>query len=273
MVVRKTMFLTNQLIFVAIILLSNLVVASRMLSPPQAPIGTTPLSSENTLGDPQEPLIPDIPLRILPLGNSITWGWGSSTGNGYRQPLLSLLSNPVRYIGSEHSGNMDNNENEGHPGAIIFQIALYADQSLVLRPNVILLMAGTNDVLGNFNVDEAPDRLGVLIDRCVSACPDALVLVAQLTPCADEELQARTETFNAEIPGLVSKRARQGKKVLAVDMMKYVSTDGLIDGLHPNDEGYDGMARAWYDGLKVAAGKGWIEKAVHVEEVEEAEEL
>jgi lysophospholipase L1-like esterase len=267
------MFLTNQLIFAAVILLSNLFVASSMPSPPQAPIGTTTLSSEGTSGDPQDPLIPDVPLRILPLGNSITWGYGSTTGNGYRQPLLSLLPNPVKYIGSEHSGNMANNENEGHPGAIIFQIALYADPSLALRPNVILLMAGTNDMIGNFGVDEAPDRLGVLIDRCVAACPDAVVLVAQLTPSLNEDAQARIEVFNAAIPGLVSQRVREGKKVLTVDMTKYVKMNGLMDGLHPNDEGYDGMARAWYDSLGIAAGKGWIGKPVDVEEVEEVEEL
>ncbi|MEU9919631.1 hypothetical protein AB0H99_47240, partial [Streptomyces sp. NPDC051001] len=27
------------------------------------------------------------PLRVMPLGDSITWGVGSSTGNGYRAPL------------------------------------------------------------------------------------------------------------------------------------------------------------------------------------------
>ncbi len=26
-------------------------------------------------------------LRLMPLGDSITWGVGSSTGNGYRAPL------------------------------------------------------------------------------------------------------------------------------------------------------------------------------------------
>ena len=31
-------------------------------------------------------------LRILPLGDSITWGFGSSDGNGYRLSLLDALS-------------------------------------------------------------------------------------------------------------------------------------------------------------------------------------
>ena len=240
-----------------------------MPTPTQAPLGS-PAQEAQAVGT-QKPLNPKLPLRILPLGNSITWGYGSSTGNGYRQPLLDLLPNPVTYIGTEHSGNMTNNENEGHPGAIIYQIALYADKILPSRPNVILLMAGTNDILGKFAVDEAPSRLSVLIDRCVDACPDAVVLVAHLTPFLARGTQARADEFNAAIPGIVKEKTGQGKKVLAVDMMKYVELGGLMDGLHPSDVGYDGMARAWFDGIKEAAGKKWIEKPVKVKEVGEEE--
>jgi hypothetical protein len=31
-----------------------------------------------------------------------------------------------------------------------------------------------------------------------------------------------------------------------------------MDGLHPNDDGYEGMARAWYDGIRKAANKRWV---------------
>jgi lysophospholipase L1-like esterase len=85
-----------------------------------------------------------VTLRMLPLGDSITWGFQSSDGNGYRLDLKNLLSgNQVIYVGSQQSGSMANNENEGHPGALIDQIATYAQASLPDRPNVVLLMAGT----------------------------------------------------------------------------------------------------------------------------------
>jgi hypothetical protein len=32
------------------------------------------------------------PLRVLPLGDSITWGEGGSTGDGYRGPLWDRLT-------------------------------------------------------------------------------------------------------------------------------------------------------------------------------------
>ncbi|MEM1444581.1 MAG: hypothetical protein AAGF84_00860 [Planctomycetota bacterium] len=43
------------------------------------------------------------PLRILPLGDSITWGWGSENSFGYRGPLADLLTQSgigFEYVGS-----------------------------------------------------------------------------------------------------------------------------------------------------------------------------
>lgn len=156
---------------------------------------------------------------------------------------------------------MSNNQNEGHPGALIDQIATYAHASLPQFPNIILLMAGTNDINNNANVSTAPSRLGALIDLCVSSCPNAVLLVAELTPILNNDSQARADVFNAAVPGLVKERVGRGKKVLAVNMTSYMGVDELMDGLHPNDEGYEAMARAFYDGIREAAGKGWIGKA------------
>jgi lysophospholipase L1-like esterase len=157
---------------------------------------------------------------------------------------------------------MSNNANEGHPGALISQIATYANISLHLRPNIILLMAGTNDVNIDYEADTAPQRLVDLVDECVTACPDAVVLVAQLTPILDSDAQARVEAFNAAFPPLLEQTVGAGKKVLVVDMENYVTVDELMDGLHPGDLGYEGMARAWFDGITEAASKGWIAKPI-----------
>ena len=78
-----------------------------------------------------------VSLRILPLGDSITYDFKSSDGNGYRNYLDELLSgNTVDFIGSENSGNMTDNNNEGHGGAEISNIASFATGSLKERPNV-----------------------------------------------------------------------------------------------------------------------------------------
>jgi lysophospholipase L1-like esterase len=206
-----------------------------------------------------------VDLKILPLGDSITWGFQSTDGNGYRLDLLNMLAgNPVQYVGSQRSGTMADNYNEGHPGATISEITGYAMASLPERPNVILLMAGTNDCNGDVDPGGAPARLGSLIDECISACPDAVILVAQLTPIANQQAEALVETFNAAVPGIVATRADAGKHVLTVDMSSYVNTGDLYDGLHPNDAGYNLMAECWYAGLQAAAANGWINTPVPV---------
>ncbi|CZR50217.1 uncharacterized protein PAC_00089 [Phialocephala subalpina] len=200
-----------------------------------------------------------VDLRILPLGDSITWGAGSSDGNGYRLDLQNLLSgNTVQYIGSQKSGSMTDNSNEGHPGAIISQIAQFANLSLNQLPNIVLLMAGTNDMNIPTDPATAPARLGSLIDEIVSAVPNTTVLVAQLIPAVKNSTKSNIDTFNSAIPGLVASRVSAGKKVLVIDLSQYISTSDLVDGIHPNDHGYSEMASAWYDGIQKAASTGWI---------------
>lgn len=61
------------------------------------------------------PIVPDhseFPLRILPLGASITWGQKSSDGNGYREHLREMLekrSTVVDMVGNVKSGSMEDN--------------------------------------------------------------------------------------------------------------------------------------------------------------------
>jgi lysophospholipase L1-like esterase len=198
-------------------------------------------------------------LRILPLGDSITWGTLSTDGNGYRQDLLDLLSGTrVQYIGSQRSGNMTNNFNEGHPGATIGQITGFANQSLPQRPNLILLMAGTNDMIKDVDPVDAPQRLGNLLDECLAACPDAVLVTAQLTPTTNATATAFMNVFNPAISRLAASRVSAGKKVMTIDMRSYVNTTELKDGLHPTDCGYNQMAIGWQDAIRQAISMGWI---------------
>ncbi|KAJ9353600.1 CAZyme family CE3 [Paecilomyces variotii] len=204
------------------------------------------------------------PLRILPLGDSITFGYRSSDGNGYRWRLEQDLSrgNRVNMIGSVSSGTMCDNQNEGHNGAVISEIATYANYSLPMRPNVVLVHAGTNDMNQPDDPDSAPARLGSLIDQIVAACPDAAVLVAKIIPAANPTTMARINTYNKAVPGVVAKRARAGKTVMVVDFSHALTTKELVDGLHPTDEGYRKMGNVWYRGIQKAGLKGWIKPPV-----------
>lgn len=88
-------------------------------------------------------------LRIAPLGASITNGYLSSDGNGYRKYLrdeLRLEGWPVNMVGSINTGTMNDNDNEGHLGWVTSQVTDSALPNIIPdQPNVVLINVGTND--------------------------------------------------------------------------------------------------------------------------------
>ncbi len=202
-------------------------------------------------------------LRIMPLGDSITYGVGSSTTSSYRAALWDRLAGQsVDFVGTQRSGQLPDLDNEGHSGWIISQIAGIADSTLATyRPNIVTLHIGTNDMNRNVDVAAAPARLGALIDQILVAAPDATVLVATLVPANNAAVQARVAEYNRQIPGLVAQRANAGKHVRLVSMAALTTAD-LVDTLHPNDAGYRKMADAFYAGIQASLAAGWIANPV-----------
>ncbi|KAG9242059.1 SGNH hydrolase-type esterase domain-containing protein [Calycina marina] len=204
-------------------------------------------------------------MRMMPLGASITYGTGSSTGNGYRRDLLQKLTagnNTVNFIGSQTSGNMTNNRNEGHPGLTIDQMLEVSKDSLTKLPNVILLLVGTNDILAN-KYKTVPKRMGDTIDGLVKACPDATILVSQLTTSTNATIADRIEEFDTALVPIVKSRADAGKHIALVDMSKILDTKrDFHDNIHPNNAGYAKIADAWYNALETADSKGWIKDPI-----------
>ncbi|WP_141203695.1 SGNH/GDSL hydrolase family protein [Streptomyces griseorubiginosus] len=204
-------------------------------------------------------------LRLMPLGDSITWGVGSSSGNGYRGFLRDQLAaegHAPDFVGSGRNGTMSDPDNEGHSGWRIDQITGIADSVLArYRPNVVTLEIGTNDLNGNYQIPTAPDRLRALIDRITAAAPDATVLVGTVIISTSGTEEANRPAFNARIPGIVQDAQAAGKHVRLVDMGALTRAD-LADALHPNDTGYRKMADAFNAGIQAADAAGWIKPPV-----------
>lgn len=139
----------------------------------------------------------------------------------------------------------------------------HIDGSLAQRPNIILLHAGTNDMSPDSSVStegrdpaEAAQRLGALIDKMVSKCPDATILVALIIPTTRVTQIPQTTQYQALISGIVQTRYAAGKHVIAVDFTTFPK--GLLrDGIHPTDGGYRIMGDWWYD-FMTQIPKSWI---------------
>lgn len=210
----------------------------------------------------------------MPLGDSITEGVGSS-GGGYRVELFRLAitnSKRITFVGRNSNGPATvagqpfPKNHEGYGGYTIdtasaagrMGISPLVDAGISAgNPHIILLMIGTNDVNNTIDLPNAPTRLGALLDKMTADAPDALVVVAKLTPTADAATDVRVVTYNDALPALVTARVAAGKHILLVDMHAVVAANPnyktalMHDGLHPNDAGYVLMAQTWYNAIKL----------------------
>ena len=203
-----------------------------------------------------EPPAPAV--RIMPLGDSITFGKGDPTGNGYRATLYSWLTEagvPAGFVGSQHHGTGAGDGHEGHPGWRIAQLTDRIDGWMAdSRPDVVLLDIGTNDLLHHDRVAEAPDRLRTLLDHILVANPRARILLARLL-VVDHGHEADFEAYNAALTRLA---AFYPAEVTVVDMAA-VPVTNTVDHVHPDALGYRQMAYQWYESLRtvVASGRSW----------------
>ncbi len=204
----------------------------------------------------------------MPLGDSITFGYGSSTGGGYRVELFSRAladGKSLTFVGSQMSGPDEVSgkpfpqSNEGHSGYSIddssqtMGISPLVDAALAkYAPQIVLLMIGTNDMHYAIDPSQAPTRLGNLLDRITGDVPNALIVVAQIVP-ANGAQNTLTKTYNAAIPAVVSARVKAGKHLILVDQYDALgswSTSEFHDSEHPNDAGYIKMGDTWYAAIR-----------------------
>jgi lysophospholipase L1-like esterase len=197
-------------------------------------------------------------VRVMPLGDSITEG--TQVPGGYRIGLWQRLATGgyrIDFVGSQYNGptNLGDHDHEGHTGWRIDQIdANITGWLATYQPHSILLHIGTNDILQNYNVSTAPNRLSTLIDHITTATPNAEVFVAQIIPLANSGQENAVRTFNNAIPGIVQTKTNAGKHVHLVDMHSALTTADLTDGIHPTATGYDKMANVWYNALRSVPG-------------------
>ncbi len=210
-------------------------------------------------------------LRIMPLGDSITKGSMSTDENGYRKILRdTLLSNrngsaapAVDMIGSLRYGDMEDNDHEGHSGKYLADIKAGLENSIQARPNVILLMGGTNNMDKEVDLDGAPGLMTDIIDALFHAAPDATVLVAPITWANDARMQKHTDKFNKALKDIIDVKGHAGSHILSVPID--LGKSDLTDKKHPNDVGYAKMAKAWYQAILEVDDRKWLAKPVHVD--------
>lgn len=214
--------------------------------------------------------------KVMPFGDSITDGYNADTPGGYRVELFRLAhaaGKDITFVGSGQNGpdTVDGvpfpHQHEGHSGWTIAPAGgrsgistLVASTMPQFKPHVVLLMIGTNDAIDNYDMPNAPKRLGDLLDSIYALLPTVMILVAQPIPGRDDgskgddtALSARIKTFCDAVPAIAKARADQGKHIQVVDMNTPFAPSKaslLEDQWHPNKAGYVLLGQRWYAALE-----------------------
>ena len=204
------------------------------------------------------------PLRIMPLGDSITYGANNDgIGGGYRYPLYVALTNAgynVDYVGTQtsvtHPGLGAEINHEGHSGWHVSAASngLYENilpwLAQIADPDVVLIHIGTNDTGDVPNFPGTIDELDALISRIASARPFAHIIVTTLLKRGADDTDSRyvliNTYFNPYVEGVVDAHKVAGRRVHFLDMHAYLERTDMYDNLHPNNAGYGKMADAWF---------------------------
>lgn len=206
-------------------------------------------------------------VRVMALGDSITEGWPAPYG-GYRFELYRrfIAANmPVDFVGSlgNTSDGLPDKSHEGHGGWTSYELrdgraadpgaSGVANWIAAAKPEVILLLAGTNDVFTTSSDERIADNILSLVDRIRTLAPDAELFVGSTPPLRDGGLSARISRFNALVQIGLANRMTLDPRLHFVPINTAVSSSDLaLDGVHmaPEGAGNAKLAEAWWAAIR-----------------------
>ncbi|KAK9328086.1 SGNH hydrolase-type esterase domain-containing protein [Lipomyces starkeyi] len=199
------------------------------------------------------PAIAQIPIKIMPLGDSITeWGcWRAYLWNKLQQGGIE----DIDFVGSVTSTTICNvsdwdRNNEGHAGYLAIDIAnnnLLVGWLSSANPDIVIMHLGTNDIANNKQTLDIVTAFSTLVDQMRANKPTMKILVAKIIPSIFNN-QSDVNLNDAISPWALSKTTT-ASPIIVVDQYTGFSTSDLIDGVHPNDSGDQKMANVWYQPL------------------------
>lgn len=205
------------------------------------------------------------PLRIMPFGDSITFGENPDFGNtgGYR-PLLKALLPGLGFPHTDFVGRVNfpasitDPETESLGGTTVLSpgIYLWSGNSLTdfypvafaaNDPDIMLVMAGSNDLSGGRAPLAVAAGMDALLDTVFATDPSVLVFLGSQTPlAASHPLTPLIGPYNTALHDVYLHQASLGRQVFWVDLFSAITKPHLSsDGVHLSPQGYTVVAEQW----------------------------
>lgn len=208
------------------------------------------------------------PVRLMCLGDSITDGFWMA--GGYRNTLCELitadgLEPQIDMVGPQWGGTGYDPQHAGYSGYSIEDIPNqrmgllnFSEWLMESYPaDVVFLEIGTNDILSLYDLEHLGDRLDRLIEVILSHLPEngrlylatLPIMNADVTTYIDisqESMDEKLDLCNTQIRALAEQKQEAGKPVELAEINLLLTMDDLVDGVHPNETGYEKMGKFWY---------------------------
>ncbi len=234
--------------------------------------------SLSTTADVTVSVVTPATVRVLPLGDSITNGWGAQ--QSYRYALWKKVldaGGSTDFIGTlnsvdggnpvwpDHLGRNFDRDHEGHSGWTAGQIAGSLPSWLAAYfPDLGLIQLGTNDGIGSGadGVTSALNGLSANVQRLRERNPDVKIFVAKLIPIDTEHpgwtggpgrsaLSGHVTTLNGRLDAWAAALTTARSPIRVVDQSAgFNARTDTFDGLHPNAGGEEKMAQRWWDAIR-----------------------
>ena len=227
-------------------------------------------------------------VTIMPLGDSITQGDNPDdptrpqSYRGYLEQQLSAAGYQFDFVGSDQTPVVGGGDpdNEGHGGFTIGpDTSRFCDTCppanlasnvtawlAATTPDVVLLMAGANDLLPietptaqgmvrPVNPADAAAKLQALVGAIRTASPGTTVLVSSLPPMSFFAGFPTTEAAYAQLNAAASSLGTGNDEIRYVPMYETLrgswnpDSDSLPDHLHPSSSGAAKIAQVWTTAL------------------------
>jgi hypothetical protein len=214
------------------------------------------------------------PIRILPLGDSITQADANHLGYRYRL-WVKLVDAGIDFdfVGSLRSNHLGNpqwplhkdrlfdRDHEGHWGwradEILGGPAEQEKNSLSewlkgYTPDIVLMHLGSNDVLQYQDVAGTAKELRQIIKALRADNPHVIILLAKLIPTRAPPINARIEELNAQIAKIPASMGTAESPVIIVDQYSGFRAEDIdaSDWIHPTRSGEDKMAAKWFEAIQ-----------------------
>src|ERR1044071_1791752 len=207
------------------------------------------------------------PVRIMPLGDSITAGPGCWRAKLWNRLQTTGYTN-IDFVGTQSDGGGCNPgysydfDHEGHGGFAATGIAnnnQLPPWLAAARADIVIMHLGTNDMWGGFI--PLADKLTAftkLVGQMRAQNPAMKIIVAKIIPMAASACStcpADVVALNNAIPGWAAGLTTAQSPITVADLWTgFDATADTVDGVHPNDGGFQKMANAWYPALTQALG-------------------